>query len=1029
MGRARIAAAWAKAACAVTCAVLLSTIGCGGDGAGTGETQTVRSALDPSVSVSVGQASYAVGAIVTVTYAGLPGNADDWIALAPAGSPNTTYRAYLFTNGQTSGTASIVAPAGGTYVARAFPHNTFALLAESTPFELVTPTVGTDQPSYAPGSIITVSYSGLPGYSNDWIALAPAGSPNTTYLAYVFTNGQTNGTASFTAPVAGGSFVIRAFPKNTFTLLTESAPITVGTASVTPSVSTDASSYIYGGEITVTYSGLPGNPQDMLVLTTPGAANSAYVASVFTNGQASGTATFTAPTDQGAYVVRAFPNNTFDLLAESQPISILNGVTVSVDQASYAVGAMVNVSYAGMPGNANDWIALAAVGAANTSYVAYVFTNGQTSGTASITAPAAGMYVARAFPRNTFALMAESNAFNVVTASVTTDQSSYPPGSTIAVTYTGMPGYADDWIALAPSGSPTATYGAYVHTNGQASGTATFIAPLGGSYVVRAFVHNTFTLLAESAAFSMGTTILSTDKASYAPGTTVTVTYAGMPGYANDWIALASVGAANTSYVAYVFTGGQGSGTATFTAPALGTYVARAFPQNTFARLAESATFAVATPPTCTGAGICGRGPTGIYCAQSNGSSGFASWTQWSPRYNDTDGWMRYPSHWATIQFPDLTGDGKADVCGRAIDGIWCATATGTGAFGSPTTWSSRFSNYNGWDAAPSFWATIQFPDVNGDGKADVCGRASDGIWCAVSNGINSFGPDANWTFGAFDNANGWHTSQSYWGTIQFPDVNGDGKADVCGRNTGGVYCALSNGSTAFVSPGYWRWGNDFSDAALWKNQPGYWGTMQFPDVNGDGKADVCARGIAGVYCATSNGTNGFGQASVWATGFSDAAGWLTNQSTWGTILFPDVNGDGKADICGRGSGGLSCGISNGTSAFSALTIWTAAFSDAAGANGDATLWGTIQYPDLNADGKADVCGRTAAGVTCGLSNGATAFTTAPWLDQFSDVNGWKADLSYGATLQTPNLNVTGCTAVTKKSTYSQPLSRRLAPF
>jgi probable HAF family extracellular repeat protein len=199
-----------------------------------------------------------------------------------------------------------------------------------------------------------------------------------------------------------------------------------------------------------------------------------------------------------------------------------------------------------------------------------------------------------------FFRLAESTPFNVATASVTTDQASYTPGSTITVTYAGMPGYADDWIALAPAGAPNKTYAAYVRTNGQATGTATFTAPAGGSYVVRAFLHNTFTLLGESSAFSMGTTTVSTDQASYAPGSTITVTYAGMPGYANDWIALASAGAANTSYVAYVATGGQSSGTATFTAPALGTYVARAFPQNTYARLAESATFSVAKPLTTT---------------------------------------------------------------------------------------------------------------------------------------------------------------------------------------------------------------------------------------------------------------------------------------------------------------------------------------------------------------------------------------------------------------------------------------------
>jgi hypothetical protein len=69
-----------------------------------------------------------------VSYGGLPGFPDDWIAIAPVGAPNTTYLGYVFTSGQTTGTATFKAPAAGTYVARAFPHNTFSLLAQSASF-------------------------------------------------------------------------------------------------------------------------------------------------------------------------------------------------------------------------------------------------------------------------------------------------------------------------------------------------------------------------------------------------------------------------------------------------------------------------------------------------------------------------------------------------------------------------------------------------------------------------------------------------------------------------------------------------------------------------------------------------------------------------------------------------------------------------------------------------------------------------------------------------------------------------------
>src|ERR1043165_1677104 len=86
-------------------------------------------ALLAGASVASDHASYAVGATITVTYAGLPGNTKDWIAIAPAGSAVTSYVQWAFTGGQTGGTATFVVSAAGSYVARTFTNNTFTLAA------------------------------------------------------------------------------------------------------------------------------------------------------------------------------------------------------------------------------------------------------------------------------------------------------------------------------------------------------------------------------------------------------------------------------------------------------------------------------------------------------------------------------------------------------------------------------------------------------------------------------------------------------------------------------------------------------------------------------------------------------------------------------------------------------------------------------------------------------------------------------------------------------------------------------------
>jgi hypothetical protein len=46
-----------------------------------------------------------------------------------------------------------------------------------------------------------------------------------------------------------------------------------------------------------------------------------------------------------------------------------------------------------------------------------------------------------------------------------------------------------------------------------------------------------------------------------------------------------------------------------------------------------------------------------------------------------------------------------------------------------------------------------------------------------------------------------------------------------------------------------------------------------FADINGDGRADVCGRGIEGIYCKLSTGS-GFGPIFLASSDFSDAQGW-----------------------------------------------------------------------------------------------------------------------------------------------------------
>lgn len=172
------------------------------------------------------------------------------------------------------------------------------------------------------------------------------------------------------------------------------------------------------------------------------------------------------------------------------------------------------------------------------------------------------------------------------------------------------------------------------------------------------------------------------------------------------------------------------------------------------------------------------RFASGIYCAQNLGGNIFSSHTRWGDAFADTHGWgVDY--YGATIQFGDIDGDGKADVCGRGHIGIQCTLSTGTG-FGPPAGGRTISGTTKAGRPRP------RTTDVNGDGKADVCGRGIAGILCGLSQGT-SYATPTLWN-GAYSDDNGWD-STSYGPNIQFADLNGDGKADVCVRGQYGLEC------------------------------------------------------------------------------------------------------------------------------------------------------------------------------------------------------------------------------------------------
>jgi peptidoglycan/xylan/chitin deacetylase (PgdA/CDA1 family) len=335
------------------------------------------------------------------------------------------------------------------------------------------------------------------------------------------------------------------------------------------------------------------------------------------------------------------------------------------------------------------------------------------------------------------------------------------------------------------------------------------------------------------------------------------------------------------------------------------------------------------------------------------------------------------------------------------------AKMTGTSYFG-------RFSEPV-WTSDPSYSGTFRTGDVNGDGLTDVCARGPAGIYCSLasiipSSGLGSspvitYGPISLWEKTQFTDAEGWK-NYPHAATIMLADVNGDGKADIIGKNINGLLLGLSTGKS-FKTPklaSHKQAGGsyDFSDGEGWVSDPSYYRTFRAADINGDGKADVCARGPNGIVCATSSGSKFTPMSTLISSEFTDALGWKDVRYA-STLLLADVTGDGRADVIAKNLTGLlvAPALSSGTG-FGPVALWSAPvgssydFSYTEGFwTTSESYWGTFRTGDVNGDGRADVCARTAEGLRCALSTGSSFRQSSIWDEQFDNANGWGYEAPY----------------------------------
>lgn len=284
----------------------------------------------------------------------------------------------------------------------------------------------------------------------------------------------------------------------------------------------------------------------------------------------------------------------------------------------------------------------------------------------------------------------------------------------------------------------------------------------------------------------------------------------------------------------------------------------------------------------------------------------------------------------------------------------------------------------------PSGYAPPSTTDVNGDGQADVCGRGYSGVWCHFAQGSGWSAKTE--TKPGWGNAQGWDDVSNF-STFRMGDINGDGFADLCARGNEGVECSLGS-PQGLDAAGSGRWYDGMADSGGW-NSAKFYTTLRLADVNGDGREDLCGRSATSFECHLSDGQRFDTQFP--GPALSDENGW-DHAKNYGTIRMGDLNGDGKSDVCARANAGMVCWLAADTG-FSTDQITGPAWSNEHGWD-KLSAWSTIRLADVNGDGRADLCGKSASALTCALANG-NGFDAEIEVAGYTDESGWSDPSNY----------------------------------
>jgi phospholipase C len=347
----------------------------------------------------------------------------------------------------------------------------------------------------------------------------------------------------------------------------------------------------------------------------------------------------------------------------------------------------------------------------------------------------------------------------------------------------------------------------------------------------------------------------------------------------------------------------------------------------------------------------------------------------------------------------DVSGDGKADIIGFGLDGVWVARGDGQGGFQPPRFVLDNLGYNQSWrgEKHPRFVAElggatsrpvvaavaravtgVRPPVLASSVRPDLAGFGDAGVWASLNNGDGGFA-EPRLVLGNLGYNQGWRTEKH---ARFFADLTGDGKADIVGFGDAGVWTALNNGSGGFATERLVLGNLGYNQGWRVEKHPRF-----LADITGDRKADIVGFGDAGVWVARGKGDGGFNDAQLVIDNLGYNQGWRVEKHARFVV---DLTGDGKADIVAFGDDGVWVALNKGDGTFAAPKLVLGNFGAKQG-------WSSDKHrrflADIAGDGRPDIVGFGDAGVWTAKNKGDGTFDTPQLaVNNLGYNEGWRVD-------------------------------------